>query len=94
MKIAGHGSTGKRLQRKQGQRPLERLAVLLSDFYEFLGSKPQPSDWEVRERFQDNDQEWRRYCAIHKLTNLNYLFVLNIKEAWKRNTVQPPNASN
>lgn len=76
----------KRTREKEVKRHLAQLAILLSRYYEFLSSRPQPSDEAVRERFISFDKRWRRYCANHKLMNADHLFVLNVQEAWKRHT--------
>lgn len=78
----------RRRQQRASQPHLTMLATLLGRFYEFLSSSPQPSDGEVREKFTSANDQWKRYCTIHKLMNANHLFVLNVHEAWKRHTEQ------
>lgn len=89
-------SEARRLRRKQqlqGQPYINKLATLLSSFYDFLSKTPQPSDREVREHFTTNNEEWVKYCESNKLINLNHLFVLNVQEAWKRHSVQNTSGS-
>ena len=69
---------------KASQGHLDKLATLLGNFYEFLGASPQPSDDEVRERFQKANDEWKRYCFTNKLMNATHLFTTNVREAWAR----------
>ena len=76
----------RRKQRKEGQQHINMLALLLSNFYEFLSGTPKPSDDEVRNMFTSSDNKWKQYCTIHKLMNIDHLFVLNVREAWKRHT--------
>lgn len=83
----------RRIKRKEGQQHLNMLATLLGRFYEFLSSKPQPSDEEVRQKFIASDNQWKRYCATNQLMNMDHLFVLNIKEAWKQHTNKHPQFS-
>ena len=78
----------RRMQRKKEQQHLNMLAMLLGNFYEFLSKHPQPSNEELRATFISSDNKWKRYCTIHKLMNADHLFVLNVKEAWKRHTNQ------
>ena len=80
----------RRAKRKQKSKHFNTLALLLSNFYEFLSQSPQPSDDEVRIAFINGNTQWKQYCTIHKLMNMNHLFVLNVKEAWKRHTVEQP----
>lgn len=80
----------RRRQRKEGQQHLNVLATLLGNFYEFLSKQPRPTDEEVREIFTSSNEKWKRYCTIHKLMNMDHLFVLNVQEAWKRHTNKPP----
>lgn len=84
----GYARAQRRRQKREAQPHLAFLATLLGGFYEFLGSSPQPSADEVRERFISTDNRWRKHCAIHKLMNANHLFMLNVQEAWKRHTAQ------
>lgn len=84
----------RRRQRKEGQAHLNVLATLLGNFYEFLSKQPQPTDKEVRETFTSSNEKWKRYCKNHELMNIDHLFVLNVKEAWKRHTNKPPQTTN
>lgn len=79
----------KRRAVKTYQPHLNVLATLLGTFYEFLASVPQPSDNEVREKFTSSDKQWKDYCLSHQLMNANHLFVLNVREAWKKHASQP-----
>lgn len=83
----------RRMQRKKDQQHLNVLATLLGNFYEFLSNEPQPSDDEVRATFTSSNDKWKRYCTIHKLMNADHLFVLNVKEAWKRHTSKQPQSN-
>lgn len=80
----------RRRQQREGQPHLMMLGKLLLDFYDFLGKTPQPTDNEVREHFTSSNDKWHKYCRIHKLMNVDHLFVFNVREAWKRHTQQLP----
>lgn len=80
----------RRRQPKDGQKHLNMLATLLGEFYEFLSRKPQPTDDEVRSTFTSSNNKWKRYCKLHELMNADHLFVLNVREAWKRHTQELP----
>lgn len=75
------------VQQRQNASHVSNLGVILGDFYEFLSQTPQPSDDKVREFFISCDNKWKQYCKIHKLMNVDHLFKLNVREAWKRHTV-------
>jgi hypothetical protein len=79
----------KRRQEQNGQEHLAALASLCGEYYEFLSSTPRPSDNTVREQFTSTNNRWKKYCKIHKLMNVDHLFALNVREAWKRHTQLP-----
>lgn len=83
-----HTRNTRRKQLRDSQQHLNHLAMLLGDFYEFLGSSPQPADAAVREHFSVLNDRWKRYCTLHKLMNADHLFVLNVREAWRRHSQQ------
>lgn len=89
----GYARNIRRIKRKESERHSNMLANLLGDFYEFLASKPQPSDEQVREKFKSSNKRWKQYCSFHKLMNADHLFDLNVSEAWKRHTVEQPQSS-
>lgn len=80
----------RRRQQREGQPHLVMLANLLGMFYDFLSKSPQPTNDEVRAEFTSSNNKWKEYCKIHKLMNADHLFVLNVREAWKRHTQQLP----
>ena len=63
------------------------LSQHLSEFYEFLESKPQPSNEAVVERFNKHNKEWIQFCSLLQLSGSD-LFVINIKKMWERKSEQ------
>lgn len=85
-------SNARRIRRKQqieSQSHWTALAALCGDYYEFLAQTPQPADNDVREQFTSSNNKWKQYCKTHELMNVDHLFVLNVREAWKRHTQLP-----
>ncbi len=75
----------RREQDRQAQKHFMMLGDLLSDFYAFLASKPQPSDESVRAEFIKRDRKWRAYCSRFKLKDsASLLFNNEVAQSWKR----------
>jgi hypothetical protein len=51
------------------QRDKDKCQDLLSEFCHFLDKQPKPSDNEVRLKFIELQNRWRKYCAVRKLTD-------------------------
>lgn len=56
-----------RRKKREAERHISVLYNLLSQFYEFMSQKEQPSDLDVRLRFKEDDQKWKNYCQKHNL---------------------------
>ena len=68
---------------------LNKLATLLSEFYEFLSSDVQPSNEEVRSKFIEQKEAWYKYCSSRKLNNqAKDLFVMNVEKTWRHKTIK------
>ena len=68
-----------------GDRHLTLLLALLTDFYEFLGSTPQPSDEQVRASFIAHDLKWRQHCTKNQLTPAaSLLFNKQVSAEWNK----------
>lgn len=70
--------------------PIQKLAFLLGNFYDFLRQVDKPTDEQVREAFIQSEQEWIGFCKVRHLGDeYRKLFNLNVGEMWKRNAQQP-----
>lgn len=83
----------RRLIARRARIHFERLSDLLMNFYAFLESTPQPSNEEVRERFQKDEKAWRVYCSSHQLTEeASDMFTKEVSQSWeKRYKKKSPN---
>lgn len=75
----------KRREKRRIQRHTQALAIYLSDFYTFLGSKPKPDNDMVRQCFIEYDTLWRRFVKAKDLPEeLNDEFKRQVSEVWNR----------
>ena len=81
-------SITRRIKREQERISQEHFSVfgtILMGFYEFLEKTPKPTDEEVRNEFIQREQGWKRYCAIHKLTEeASLLFNKEVSISWEK----------
>ena len=54
---------------KIAQIDKDKCQNLLDEFCGFLDKQPKPSDNEVRQKFVELQNRWRKYCAARKLTD-------------------------
>lgn len=47
----------------------DKCQDLLTEFCNFLDQQPKPSDDDVRTKFIELQNRWRKYCAVRKLTD-------------------------
>lgn len=63
----------------------EVFGDVLMGFYDFLGSKPKPSDEEVRNRFIESENRWKTYCRAHGLSEeASRMFNKEVSLTWKK----------
>lgn len=73
----------RRKQQTETAKHLAKLSDILGEFYTFLEKKPQPSDEEVRSEFIRQENRWKRYCVVHKLSGqASLMFNREVSEAW------------
>lgn len=47
----------------------DKCQDLLTEFCSFLDQQPKPSNDDVRAKFIELQNRWRKYCAVRKLTD-------------------------
>lgn len=73
-------------KKRLAKKSTEYLNMLLKEFYDFLESKPQPGDEQVRTMFIQQEGRWRLYCTINKLNGeVKLLFKRQVALQWKQN---------
>lgn len=74
----------RRAQQKVSILAMSKLSTLLTEFYAFLDQQPKPEDAQVRDEFIRQESRWKRYCAVHKLTDkATLLFNQEVAVQWK-----------
>ena len=85
----------KNVKQKPGDRHLVFLLSLLTNFYDFLGSTPQPTDEQVRASFVAHELQWRRYCAKNQLNPAaSLLFNKQVSAEWNKRMQQGTTTEN
>lgn len=74
---------------KEGKKHKKVLNRHLKEFYQFLDSKPKPSNEKVRVEFIRHESEWRLHCVTHGLgTRIADLFNADVSLAWEQKYAQ------
>lgn len=84
----------RRAQVREAETNFKVLTDLLMGFYEFLESQPKPSDEEVRQRFINDEQRWKQYCAKKQLREeASLLFNKEVSQSWEKRYKEQPSES-
>lgn len=75
---------------KEGKKHRKVLKKHLKEFFQFLSSKPQPTNEKVRAEFIRHEAEWRLYSVMHSLgARIADLFNANVSLEWERRSTLP-----
>lgn len=78
-------SSQNRRNKRLSEKHFGVLGDLLSNFYAFLASTPQPTDEMVRQRFIADRTKWTNYCVKHELSaETRGQFVKQVSLVWKK----------
>ena len=75
-------------------KAMKKLETLLDEMCAFLDQQPKPSDDEVREKFIHQEERWKRYCTVNKLTDTTALmYNKEFGQIWKTVYAKPTDES-
>lgn len=83
-----------RQRRRLVSKHFAKLGDLLAGFYKFLGSKPQPSEEEVRSKFIEYRTAWKTYAIKNDLDKKTQEeFTRQVSIVWHQNQNTTENAT-